>query len=123
MSVALVVTNQKQVQARASKMERRALSMRAELWPVLTEDFFWDRKKESGFSTIPRTLAYIINIINSLSKGQPAGQVYLTIWCRVNVPGAVHLASEKTMAFEAGFTGARAVDTWRKRIRHLKRLG
>jgi len=27
------------------------------------------------------------------------------------------------MAFEAGFTGARAVDTWRKRMRHLKRLG
>jgi len=104
-------------------MLKRALAMRDELWPGVSEDFFWDRTKASGFSTIPRTLAYIMNIINTLTKGQPAGMTYLTIWCRVNVPGAVELASEKTMAFEAGFTGSRAVDTWRKRMRHLKRLG
>lgn len=68
-------------------------------------------------------MAYVMNIIDTLSKGQPAGMTYLTIWCRLFFPGIVELPSEKQMAFEAGFTGERAVDTWRKRMRHLKRLG
>ena len=68
-------------------------------------------------------MAYLINIINTLTKGQPAGMAYLTIWCRLFLPGIVALASEKQMAFESGFTGERAVDTWRKRMRHLKKLG
>lgn len=119
----MLVLNVKQQTARASKMEFRALAMRKELWPNVPEDHLWDRKKASGFTTMPRTMTYLINIINTLSKGQPAGMTYLTIWCRLFFTGIVELPSEKQMAFEAGFTGERAVDTWRKRMRHLKRLG
>lgn len=118
-----IVLNTKQEKARASKMERRALEMRAEFWPRVPEEFLWDRKKAAGFTTMPRTMAYIMNIIDRLTKGQPAGMTYLTIWCRLFFPGIVELASEKQMAFETGFTGERAVDTWRKRMRHLKLLG
>jgi hypothetical protein len=117
------VLNSKQTKARASKMEERALAMRAELWPDVPEEYFWDRKEAGGFTTMPRTTAYLMNIIDMLTKGQPAGMTYLTIWCRLFLPGIVALASEKQMAFEAGFTGERAADTWRKRMRHLKRLG
>lgn len=113
----------KQTKARANKMEERALAMRAELWPDVPEEHFWDRKKAGGFTTMPRTMAYLMNIIDTLTKGQPAGMTYLTIWCRLFTPGIVALASEKQMAFEAGFTGERAVDTWRKRMRHLKKHG
>ena len=115
--------NVKQDQARASKMERRALEMRTELWRQVPEEYLWDRKKAAGFTTMPRTMAYLMNIIDSLTKGQPAGMTYLTVWCRLFYPGIVELATEKQMAFESGFTGERAVDTWRKRMRHLKRLG
>lgn len=115
--------NTKQTKARASKMEERALAMRDEFWPDVAEEKLWDRTKAGGFTTMPRTMAYVINIINTLTKGQPAGMTYLTIWCRLFIPGIVALASEKQMAFESGFTGERAVDTWRKRMRHLKRLG
>ena len=118
-----VVFNLKQTKARASKMAERALAMRADLWPGMPDEFFWDRKKASGFTTMPRTTAYLMNIIDTLTKGQPAGMTYLTIWCRLFLPGIVELASEKQMAFEAGFTGERAVDTWRKRMRHLKKFG
>lgn len=117
------VINLKQTMVRASKMDARVLAMRAELWPDVPEEHFWDRKNAGGFTTMPRTMAYIMNIIDMLTKGQPAGRTYLTIWCRLNMPGIVALASEKQMAFEAGFTGERAVDTWRKRMKHLKRLG
>ena len=97
--------------------------MRTELWPDVSDNFIWNRKQASGFTTMPRTMAYLMNIIDKLTKGQPAGMTYLTIWCRLFSPGIVLLASEKQMAFEAGFTGERAVDTWRKRMRHLKKLG
>ena len=60
---------------------------------------------------------------DSLSKGKPAGMTYLAIWCRLNSPGIVELSSEKSMAFETGFSGERAVDTWRKRMKQLKALG
>lgn len=119
----MAVVNMKQDKARASKMERRALEMRAELWRDVPEEYLWDRQKAAGFTTMPRTMAYLMSIIDSLTKGQPAGMTYLTIWCRLFFPGIVELASEKQMAFETGFTGERAVDTWRKRMRHLKRLG
>jgi len=48
---------------------------------------------------MPRTMAYLMNIIDTLTKGQPAGGTYLTIWCRLFHPGIVELASEKQMAF------------------------
>jgi hypothetical protein len=118
-----VILNTKQGIARANKMERRAREMRAEIWPNVSEEFLWDRKKASGFTTMPRTMAYLMNIIDSLTKGQPAGMTYLTIWCRLFQPGIVELATEKQMAYETGFSGERAVDTWRKRMRHLKVLG
>jgi hypothetical protein len=121
--MAMAITNDKQNKARASKMEKRALAMRQELWPALSEDFLWDRNKAAGFTTMPRTMAYLMNIIDSLTKGQPAGKTYLTVWCRLFYPGIVELGTEKQMAFEAGFSGERAVDTWRKRMRHLKRFG
>ncbi len=119
----VVEINAKQRRARASKMETRARGMLEELWPDVPQEHLWDRLKAHGFTTMPRTMAYLMNIIDTLSKGQPAGLTYLTIWCRLFVTGIVELPSEKQMAFEAGFTGERAVDTWRKRMRHLKRLG
>lgn len=115
--------NAKQTKARASKMEERTLAMRNEFWPDVSEECLWDRKKAGGFTTMPRTMTYLMNIIDTLTKGQPAGMTYLTIWCRLFLPGIVALASEKQMAFESGFTGERSVDTWRKRMRHLKKLG
>lgn len=113
----------KQKTARANKMEERASDMRIELWPDTKKEDLWDRKLANGYTTMPRTMTYLMNIIDTMSKGQPAGMTYLTIWCRLFSPGIVELASEKRMAFEAGFTGERAVDTWRKRMRHLKNLG
>jgi hypothetical protein len=119
----VVELNVKQQKARASKMEQRVMAMRAELWPDVADEQLWDRKKASGFTTMPRTMTYLVNILDTMSKGQPAGMTYLTLWCRLFFSGIVELPSEKQMAFEAGFTGERAVDTWRKRMRHLKRLG
>lgn len=104
-------------------MERRAKSTRETLWPGVSEKELWDRKIAAGFTTMPRTMPQLMNAIDSMTKGQPAGMTYLTIWCRLFHAGIVELPSERQMASEAGFGGERAVDTWRKRMRHLKELG
>jgi hypothetical protein len=105
------------------KMENRARVIRSTLWPDIEEEELWDRKKAAGFTTMPRTLPQLMNAIDSLTKGQPAGMTYLTLWCRLFYAGIVELPEERQMASEAGFGGERAVDTWRKRMRHLKELG
>lgn len=105
------------------KMERRAKETRETLWPDVSEDELWDRKLAAGFTTMPRTMPQLMNAIDSMTKGQPAGMTYLTLWCRLFYAGIMELPSEKQMASEAGFGGERAVDTWRKRMRHLKELG
>lgn len=111
-------------QPRTSKIERQAKRIRESVWPKVRDEDLWDRKKAAGFTSMPRTMPQLMNVINSLSKkGQPAGITYLTIWCRLFAVGVVELATEKAMAGEAGFTGERAVDTWRKRMRSLKELG
>jgi len=117
------VTSAAQGVARASKREKRAETMLKELWPDVRPEDVWDRKKAAGFTTLPRTMPHLMNVIDSLTKGQPAGMTYLTIWCRLFFPGIVELPTEKQMATESGFTGERAVDTWRKRMRHLRELG
>jgi hypothetical protein len=119
----MALINLKQLTVRQGRMELRAAEMRKELFPQVTDEQLWNRKHANGFTTMPRTMAYLMNVIDTLTKGQPSGHVYLTIWCRLFNPGIVELASERQMAFEAGFTGERAVDTWRKRMRHLKRHG
>ncbi len=115
--------NVKQTMVVVGKMEKRAAEMRKLFWPNIEDAALWDRKKAAGFTTMPRTMPHVMNIIDSLSKGQPAGVTYLSIWCRLFYPGIVELGSEAQMAREAGFTGERAVDTWRKRMRKLKELG
>lgn len=114
--------NDKQAQARSKKMRDRAEKMLAELWPLNDPRWFWDPSKAKGYTRLPRTLIYVMNIIDALTKGKPAGQAYLAIWCRLFETGIVELPSEKAMAQECGFGGKRAVDTWRQRMRSLKEL-
>lgn len=44
--------------------------MRAHLWPNLDEKCLWLRtdKTRKGFTTMPRTMALIINMIDDISK-------------------------------------------------------
>jgi hypothetical protein len=108
---------------RISKGKERALLMRTEYWPDVPGKHLWDRTKCSGFTTVPRTLALIMTIIDSLSKNQPAGRVYFGLWCRTYDESVVIIENPMSLAFEAGFSGERAVTTWRQRMQALKELG
>jgi hypothetical protein len=103
--------------------EKKRGLIRDAIWPDLEVDRLWLRLKSTGFITIPRTLPLIMEIINCMTKGAPAGTAYFELWCRSFDECFVDMDDQEGMAFSNGFTGQRAVSTWRGRIRALQELG
>jgi hypothetical protein len=60
--------------------------------------------------------------IDDKSKGQPAGHTLFCLWARSPDHPMVTIENPATFAAEAGFSGERAVDTWRRRMKRLVEL-
>ncbi len=115
--------NAKQRSARASKMSKKWLGLRSRLWPEVEADDLWSRKKHDGFTTVPRTMPYVLRIMDDLAdKGKPVSNVYLSLWCRAFDESMLEVRSMEQLAFESGFSGQRAVSTWKQRMRKLEEL-
>lgn len=106
-----------------ARIAKRQLELRSQLWPTLNEEDLWRRKVSTGFTTIPRTMPLILEIMDSLSNGRPLSSTYLDLWCRAFDECFVTLNRSREMAFYAGFTGQRAEQTWIARMRLLHELG
>ncbi|MDM0046548.1 hypothetical protein QTH91_18805 [Variovorax dokdonensis] len=117
------MANSKQSQSRRLKMSERAQQQLALHFPDVTETLLWRRKSNDGFTTVPRTLPIAMQAIDDTSKGAPAGHSLFCLWARAPDNPLVTVENPATFAAEAGFTGERAVDTWRKRMRRLRELG
>lgn len=116
--------NVKQAFAKKTKMSTRTLNLRQKLWPDLDTLSLWNRKEKAGFTTMPRTMPHIFHILDDLApKGKPISRTYLCLWCRVFDESLLEIKHENSMAFEAGFTGQRAVTTWHSRMKILVDLG
>jgi hypothetical protein len=104
--------------------EEKRIILRQTYWPNVSEKDLWLRKKNVGFTTIPRTMSLIGRIMDHLSgKGFPLFGTYLALWCRVYDEGFVEIRNDREMAFESGFSGPRGEVTWRTRMRRLQELG
>jgi hypothetical protein len=106
-----------------SKIAQRQLKLRDQLWPDLDKKRLWLRKERTGFTTVPRTMPLILSIMDSMSKGKPLSSTYVELWCRAHDECLVTLSKQEELAFHAGFTGQRAVSTWRDRLRALAEFG
>ena len=115
--------NSKQSSRRKSQMADRSRDRYNEYWPEVPEADLWIRQKQNGFITIPRTMPIVMSIINSLTKGKPAGVTYFTLWCRCPDFAAITIESPDVYAAESGFTGQRRGDQWKTRMRALSELG
>lgn len=122
--------NQAQAKKRNNKAKEGAIAMRQLLWPNITEGELWllSDRTTKGFSQLPRTMPILMNIIAEAStkvgkKSVPAGKSYLALWCRAFDEGLVKIDNEMAAAYEAGYTGERALSTWREHLRVLKALG
>jgi|SRR6185437_7341248 len=108
---------------RVSKAQERALQLRQDFWSDISEDSLWHRKKHAGYTSIPRTMPILMNIIDALSKNQPAGRTYFVLWSRTYDESLLIIDNPMTLAWEAGFSGERALSTWKQRMRTLESLG
>lgn len=108
---------------RSARMTQKRKKLRGRFWPDITEEDLWLRKKTKGFGTIPRALTIIMGIMNSLSKGKPLSSTYMTLWCYVFDEMMITISKPRLMALESGFTGQRAENTWRDRMKKLEELG
>jgi hypothetical protein len=65
-----------------------------------------------------------MRIMDYLSgKGSPVSLVYLDLWCRTFDEAFLQITKAEEMATYAGFSGQRAVRTWRERLAKLAELG
>lgn len=117
------MANGKQTKARRMKMAERAAAQMELHFPDEPEVWVWRRTTNDGFSTIPRTLPIAMQVIDNQSKGQPAGHTLFCLWARSPDHPLVTIENPATFAGEAGFSGVRAVDTWRRRMKALQSLG
>ena len=106
-----------------SKGQEKAKALLDQCWPDLDSNRLWNRKVLNGFTTIPRTMPLIMNIIDSLTKNKPAGRTYFVLWCRTFDQAFLVIDNPMTLAVESGFTGERALSTWKDRMQSLVKLG
>lgn len=105
--------------ARRSSMSERANTQQQLHFPGVRPEWLWHRSKNDGYTTVPRTLPLAMQAVDAQTKGQPAGHTLFCLWARAPDASMLVIESPTVYAFEAGFSGARAVDTWRRRMKQL----
>jgi hypothetical protein len=110
--------------SRNKQISNSQFELRETLFPKIKEAQLWNRKKQTGFTTIPRTMPLILSIVTCISgSGVSAAKVYFDLWSRVFDESFVTLNKQEEMAFTSGFTGQRRLQTWRTQIDILQKLG
>jgi hypothetical protein len=94
---------------------QKQLDQREALWPK-SEPRLWHRKVHDGFTTIPKTMPLVLQIMDEMSKGKPLSSTYLGLWCATWDNSFVNISRPQEMAHGAGFSGQRAEYTWSARI-------
>ena len=94
-----------------------------EFFPDVDSKELWTRKTHRGFTTLPKTMPLIMVLMDGLESGQPMSSTYLSLWCLAWDGAFLQIRNEKTLALESGFSGERAVTTWKKRMRLLQQWG
>ncbi|WP_200894083.1 hypothetical protein [Xanthomonas sp. MUS 060] len=117
------MATKKQIQTKRLTMVERAKEQMEKHFPDHDRLPLWNRKENDGYSTIPRTLPIAMQAIDALSKGNPGGHTLFCLWARAPDHPFIVIDSPTTYAAEAGFTGERASDTWRRRMKQLRELG
>lgn len=112
------------VRKKINKRTERNLKTRARLWPDLNDKKVWSWRESDGFVNIPRTMPYFFKIMDECSKSKPLSTTFFALWCRCwDESGIVKINNPAILSGESGFSGQRAVTTWRIRMRILEKLG
>lgn len=98
------------------------VALRNRFWPGAKA---WTGENSKGWFRAPRTLPLLLGLLRSkkLSGRQDPSSVYLGLWARHFDSGVVEITNEIEMAYEAGYTGGRALRTWQERMALLQKHG
>lgn len=122
--VVIAPPNKKQATKKISRHQKKKLALREQLWGKLPEELLWERSTHDGYTTVPRTLPIMFQIMDDLAdKGKPVSSTYFSLWARVFDESFIEIKSCDDLAFESGFSGQRAVSTWKQRMKKLVELG
>ena len=110
------------IRRRPRKIAERTTELRDKLFTNAAARV-WSRKESHGFTTLPRAMPLVMQIADGLSKGKPVSTTYLELWCRAHDEYLVNLRNAEEIAYHSGFSGQRALSTWRERLRILRDLG
>lgn len=106
--------------------DRRRENLRDRLWPG-SRNWIWTINDKSvvGFATMSRLMPLICVLIRELSGGRAGdpSSVYLELWCRDRGQSIIDDIREQDCAFASGYSGNRAVRTWKERMFKLVELG
>lgn len=105
-----------------NSIAKKQLALRENLWPGAAPPNLWDRSAHKGFTTIPKTMPLILQIMDGMAKGQPVSSTYMALWCSQWDDSFVTLSKPQDMAYAAGFSGQRGVRTWASRMKLLHSL-
>ena len=94
------------------KSEERT-NLRDRFWPGAKA---WTGEDSKGWFRAPRTFPLLLTLLKSkaLSGRQDPSSAYLALWARHLDSGIVEITNERELAYEAGYTGNRALRTWQE---------
>jgi len=107
--------------------DKKLEGLREVLWPG-SEGRVWSAAKETGYCCVPRVLPLLQLLMKdkTVMGGAQAGDcgpVYLELMTHSRGQGIVEIISEGEHAYLAGYSGSRALRTWRERIASLEKAG
>lgn len=110
---------------RLPKTAQDRAAMRDHMFPT-SHHRIWPDKDGKGWCRVPRTLPVILTMLDrdkSLKDGKDITRTYLTLLSHNWGEGLIVINEEAEFARMSGFTGTRAVRSWRERMRALSDLG
>lgn len=109
---------------KSDERSKRNLKTRSRLWPDLKDEMVWSWKTSDGYVAIPRAMPIFFIIMDICSKSKPLSSTYFALWCKCwDETGLIKINNPTNLAGESGFSGQRAVTTWKKRMQILEKLG
>jgi hypothetical protein len=100
--------------------EREAI--RTRFW---AKEKAWTGENKKGWFRAPRTLPLVLELLRrkDLSGRTDPSSAYLALWARHFDGGVIEITNELDLAYDSGYTGARALRTWHERMALLERHG
>ena len=98
------------------------VAIRQQFW---AKEKAWTGENKKGWFRAPRTLPLLLELLRSkeLSGRTDPSSAYMALWARHFDGGVIEITNELDLAYNAGYSGNRALRTWQERMALLETLG